>query len=46
MVTACPTEAKRYFDVWGSTSSDLEVMRTIRRALDEKQILNRGRFLV
>ncbi len=46
VVTRCPVEAKRHFDVWGSTPSDLDAMRTVRRTLDEKQILNRGRFLV
>ncbi len=46
VVTHCPVEAKRHFDVWGSTPIDLEAMRTVRRALDERQILNRGRFLV
>ncbi len=46
VVTRCPVEAKSHFDVWGSTPTDLEAMRVIKRALDEKNILNRGRFLV
>ncbi len=46
VVVHCPSEAKRYFDVWGSTPTDLAAMRVIKRALDEKNILNRGRFLV
>ncbi len=46
VVAACPSEVKRYFSVWGSTPGDLDTMRLIRHALDEKQILNRGRFLV
>ena len=41
----CPREAKQHFDVWGSTSTDVELMRKIKRALDPKGILNRGRFL-
>ncbi len=46
IVAHCPTEAKRHFDVWGSTPTDLGAMRVIKRALDEKNIFNRGRFLV
>ncbi len=45
IVVRCPREAKQHFDVWGSTPTDLELMRKIRRALDPKGILNRGRFL-
>ena len=41
----CPREAKQHFDVWGSTPSDTELMQKIKRALDPKGILNRGRFL-
>ena len=46
VVTRCPQESKLHFNVWGSTPSDLEVMRAVKRALDPKGILNRGRFLV
>ncbi|HZR27202.1 MAG TPA: FAD-binding oxidoreductase [Terriglobales bacterium] len=46
VVTRCPQEAKWHFNVWGSTPTDLETMRAIKRALDPKGILNRGRFLV
>jgi glycolate oxidase FAD binding subunit len=46
MVTYCPKEAKPRFDVWGSTPSDLELMRGIKRTLDPKNVLNRGRFIV
>ena len=46
MVTQCPKEAKAYFDVWGSTPTDIELMRGVKRALDPKKILNRGRFIV
>jgi glycolate oxidase FAD binding subunit len=46
IVTRCPQESKLHFNVWGSTPTDLETMRAIKRALDPKGILNRGRFLV
>jgi FAD/FMN-containing dehydrogenase len=46
IVTHCPKEAKAYFDVWGSTPTDLELMRGVKKALDPKRILNRGRFIV
>jgi glycolate oxidase FAD binding subunit len=46
IVMSCPKEAKAYFDVWGSTPTDLELMRGVKQALDPGRILNRGRFLV
>jgi glycolate oxidase FAD binding subunit len=46
IVTRCPREAKQHFDVWGTTPTDVELMRKIKRALDPKGILNRGRFLI
>jgi glycolate oxidase FAD binding subunit len=46
MVMYCPKEAKAHFDVWGSTPTDLELMRGIKQAIDPKKILNRGRFIV
>jgi glycolate oxidase FAD binding subunit len=46
IVTRCPLEAKWHFNVWGSTPTDLESMRAVKRALDPHNILNRGRFLV
>lgn len=46
MVMNCPKEAKSHFDVWGSTPTDLELMRGVKQALDPKRILNRGRFIV
>ncbi len=45
-VAHCPKEAKPHFDVWGSTPTDLELMRAVKRAMDPKNILNRGRFIV
>lgn len=46
MVASCPTEAKRHFCVWGSSPTDFGSMRAVKRALDPKGILNRGRFFV
>jgi glycolate oxidase FAD binding subunit len=46
VVLRCPKEAKAYFDVWGTSPTDLELMRKVKRALDPNNILNRGRFLV
>lgn len=44
-VLYCPSEVKGYSSVWGSSPSDLDAMRAVKGALDEKNILNRGRFL-
>jgi FAD/FMN-containing dehydrogenase len=46
IVTRCPLEAKRHFDVWGTLTSDLASMRAIKQKLDPNGILNRGRFVV
>jgi glycolate oxidase FAD binding subunit len=46
VVLRCPKEAKQHFDVWGSTPTDTAQMQKVKRALDPKGILNRGRFLV
>ena len=45
VVVRCPREAKRHFDVWGSSPTDLELMQKVKRALDPGNILNRDRFL-
>jgi glycolate dehydrogenase FAD-binding subunit len=45
-VAHCPKEAKPYFDVWGSTPTDIEMMKAVKQALDPNHILNRGRFIV
>jgi FAD/FMN-containing dehydrogenase len=45
-VAYCPTEAKLHFDVWGTTPTDVNMMRAVKRAIDPKNILNRGRFIV
>ncbi|HLW55283.1 MAG TPA: FAD-binding oxidoreductase [Candidatus Angelobacter sp.] len=45
-VAHCPKEAKPHFDVWGTTPTDLEMMKAVKRAMDPNKILNRGRFIV
>jgi glycolate dehydrogenase FAD-binding subunit len=45
-VAHCPTEAKPHFDVWGTTPTDIAMMRAVKKAIDPKNILNRGRFIV
>jgi FAD/FMN-containing dehydrogenase len=45
-VAHCPSEAKPHFDVWGTTPSDITMMRAVKKAIDSKNILNRGRFIV
>jgi len=45
-VAACPTEVRPLIDVWGGTPTDLALMSKIRQAMDPKQVLNRGRFVV
>lgn len=45
-VAQCPKEAKPHFDVWGTTPTDVNMMRAVKRAIDPKNILNRGRFIV
>ncbi|HKR30240.1 MAG TPA: FAD-binding oxidoreductase [Terriglobales bacterium] len=46
LVCRCPGDAKQHFDVWGSSPTDTALMQKVKRALDPKGILNRGRFLV
>jgi len=46
VVRHCPREAKSHFDVWGSSPSDLAMMHAVKHAMDPKNILNRGRFMV
>ena len=46
MVMHCPKEAKAYLDVWGSSPTDLELMRGVKKAVDPQRVLNRGRFVV
>jgi len=46
VVLRCPVEVKRHISVWGTSPTDLECMRVIKRAMDPNDILNRGRFVV
>jgi hypothetical protein len=46
VVLRCPQESKERFDVWGTSPNDAEIMRGIRHAMDPRNILNRGRFIV
>lgn len=46
VVAQCPLEAKAHFNVWGTSPTDLQAMRTVKQALDPAGILNSGRFLV
>lgn len=45
IVLRCPLEAKRHFSIWGTSPTDLDAMKAVKRAMDERDILNRGRFL-
>jgi glycolate oxidase FAD binding subunit len=45
-VAHCPKEAKPYLDVWGTTPTDLQLMKAVKQAVDPNNILNRGRFIV
>lgn len=45
-VAHCPTEAKPHFDVWGTTPTDVTMMKAVKKAIDPNNILNRGRFIV
>ena len=44
VVTACPLESKRHFNVWGGSPTNPHIMRAIKQTLDPNQALNRGRF--
>jgi hypothetical protein len=45
VVLRCPTEVKRHLNVWGASPTDIDCMRAVKQAMDDKDILNRGRFL-
>jgi FAD/FMN-containing dehydrogenase len=42
----CPEESKLHFDVWGSSPTDMSLMAAVKSAMDPKNILNRGRYIV
>jgi glycolate oxidase FAD binding subunit len=44
-VLHCPDEMRSQFTEWRKTPTHLESMRAVKRALDPKDILNRGRFI-
>lgn len=46
LVTHCATDVKRIVDVWGTTATDLEAIRSVKRTFDAGDTLNRGRFLL
>jgi glycolate oxidase FAD binding subunit len=46
VVLRCPREAKAHFSLWGTSLTDLDAMRAVRRALDPASVLNPGRFLI
>jgi len=46
VVTRCPVALKPAMNVWGTSPTDIKAMAAIKRALDPKDILNRGRFLL
>ncbi|MGH9521135.1 MAG: FAD-linked oxidase C-terminal domain-containing protein, partial [Terriglobales bacterium] len=46
VVLRCPLEVKRHVSVWGTSPTDLEAMRAIKRMLDPNGVLNRGRFVI
>jgi glycolate oxidase FAD binding subunit len=45
-VAHCPKEAKPHFDLWGTTPTDMNMMKAVKKAIDPKNTLNRGRFIV
>jgi len=45
IVEHAPAEIKRNVDVWGTTHSDITLMRQIKEQLDPKNLLNPGRFV-
>jgi glycolate oxidase FAD binding subunit len=45
VVQHCPSEARHHVPAWGPTPSHIESMRSVKNALDPRDILNRGRFL-
>jgi glycolate oxidase FAD binding subunit len=46
VVTRCPAALKSAINVWGTSPSHLDSMLAVKRALNPKDTLNRGRFLL
>jgi len=46
VVTRCPSALKKEIDVWGVSPTDLNSMAVAKAALNPKDTLNRGRFLL
>lgn len=46
VVTRCPAALKNSINVWGASPTHLDSMATAKRALNPKDTLNRGRFLL
>jgi glycolate oxidase FAD binding subunit len=46
VVVRCPTSLKSAINVWGTSPTHLESMAAAKRALNPKDNLNRGRFLL
>jgi glycolate oxidase FAD binding subunit len=46
VVARCPAALKSTINIWGTSPTDMNSMAAIKRALDPKDILNRGRFLL
>jgi hypothetical protein len=46
IVTRCPSALKSEINVWGTSPTDFESMKAVKHALNPKNTLNRGRFLL
>jgi hypothetical protein len=46
VVTRCPSALKSAMNVWGTSPTDMKSMAAVKRALNPKDTLNRGRFLL
>lgn len=46
VVTRCPSALKPAINVWGTSPTDVNSMAAAKRALNPKDTLNRGRFLL
>ena len=46
VVTRCPSPLKHDINVWGASPTNIDAMRKVKHALNPKDTLNRGRFLL